>query len=252
MSLPPTSPPPTSPPAPCAATDGDHPPGGYVFVVTYGRSGSTLLQNLLNHLPGYCIRGENNNALFHFARAWGALAHAEAIQPQRRKGIKTPPHHPWYGTEAVDPDRLGADLAALFARDVLRPPAGTRVAGFKEIRWHAQPQVFNRTLDFARRFFPGARFIFNTRPHDQVARSGWWATQDPGKVRDQLARIETLYTRYQARAPKACLALDYGDYDGRPEGFRPLFEFLGEPWDADLVENVLGQKLQHLKTPKAI
>ena len=35
----------------------------YVFVMTYGRSGSTLLMGLLNTIPGYLIRGENDDAL---------------------------------------------------------------------------------------------------------------------------------------------------------------------------------------------
>ena len=35
----------------------------FVFIFTYGRSGSTLLMGLLNSLPHYCIRGENNNLL---------------------------------------------------------------------------------------------------------------------------------------------------------------------------------------------
>ncbi len=38
---------------------------GYLFIVTYGRSGSTLLQGILNSIPGYLIRGENRAALFH-------------------------------------------------------------------------------------------------------------------------------------------------------------------------------------------
>ena len=31
--------------------------------MTYGRSGSTLVQGLLNSIPGYLIRGENSAAL---------------------------------------------------------------------------------------------------------------------------------------------------------------------------------------------
>lgn len=34
-----------------------------IFIVTYGRSGSTLLQNLLMTIPGCIIRGENHNAM---------------------------------------------------------------------------------------------------------------------------------------------------------------------------------------------
>ena len=32
--------------------DIDHPTGGYVILVTYGRSGSTLLQKVLNSIDG--------------------------------------------------------------------------------------------------------------------------------------------------------------------------------------------------------
>src|SRR5688572_1085508 len=35
---------------------------GHLFIVTYGRSGSTLLQGVLNSIPGYLIRGENDGA----------------------------------------------------------------------------------------------------------------------------------------------------------------------------------------------
>jgi hypothetical protein len=31
----------------------------HLFIVTYGRSGSTLLQGILNSTPGVLIRGEN-------------------------------------------------------------------------------------------------------------------------------------------------------------------------------------------------
>jgi hypothetical protein len=36
---------------------------GYVFVMTYGRSGSTLLMGLLNTIPGYLVRGENDDGM---------------------------------------------------------------------------------------------------------------------------------------------------------------------------------------------
>src|SRR6056297_391020 len=48
-----------------------------VFVVTYGRSGSTLVQNLLNGLPGACVRGENENLLAPLVRAWDIVRHSK-------------------------------------------------------------------------------------------------------------------------------------------------------------------------------
>ena len=49
------------------------PKRGYTFVVTYGRSGSTLLMGVLNSIPGYCLRGENYGTFIHTYRAFGAL-----------------------------------------------------------------------------------------------------------------------------------------------------------------------------------
>jgi hypothetical protein len=51
----------------------DEPSFRLSFVVTYGRSGSTLLQGLLNSIPRYCIRGENYNAMFYMFRAYQQL-----------------------------------------------------------------------------------------------------------------------------------------------------------------------------------
>ena len=80
-----------------------------VFIVTYGRSGSTLVQNMLNALPGACIRGENENLLAPFARAWDMLRHSERGAKLRDAGHATGPATPWYRFEEVTPDRFGAE-----------------------------------------------------------------------------------------------------------------------------------------------
>ena len=224
-------------------------PEGHVFIVTYGRSGSTLLQNLLNHIDGYCIRGENNNALFHLARGWDALAAAEQIRGQRAAletcGTMTAPDHPWYGAEDVEPDELGRALAASFVRTVLRPPKGTRVAGFKEIRFHLAGPHLEAYTGFLTRFFPRARFVFNTRDHAAVARSGWWAQMDPDKVRRQLEAAEEGFAKMRALLGDRAIALHYDDYVGRPEALEPLFDFLGEPFDAERVRAITERRLVH-------
>ncbi len=45
---------------------------GAIFIVCYGRSGSTLLTRVINTIPGACIRGENANALMHLFRVYEA------------------------------------------------------------------------------------------------------------------------------------------------------------------------------------
>jgi hypothetical protein len=227
------------------------PAGGYVFVVTYGRSGSTVVQNLLNAIPGYCIRGENANALSPLARSWHQISSAQPRAGLKARGIPTTPEEPWYGAEMVEPARYGHVLANVFVREVLALPKDTRVGGFKEIRFHTEPLFFPVHLGFIRRFFPRARFIFNTRGHDAVLKSGWWADMDEAQARAQLVQAEALFEAQITAHPATSLALRYEDYDGNPDGFRPLFDFLGEPFDAGLVAGVLARRLDHLQKPGA-
>ena len=59
-------------------------PVDHVFVMTYGRSGSTLLMGLLNSIPGYLIRGENRHAMRHlydFHRS--GLVERDRVNPKR-------------------------------------------------------------------------------------------------------------------------------------------------------------------------
>jgi Sulfotransferase family len=221
-----------------------------LFVVTYGRSGSTLLQNLLNALPGYVLRGENANLLRGLVQSWQGLRQSEQGANMRLVGQPSGPYQPWYGYEAIEADRLGRDLAQVFVRNVLRPAEDTRVVGFKEIRWHEDPALFEPMLEFLQRYMPRARFIFNTRDHAEVSRSGWWKTMEPAVVCQELEQAEALYAKWQAAHPESCLALHYNDYIRGPEAWRGLFDFLGEPFDPDLVQATLDRKLMHMKWKK--
>ena len=223
------------------------PSEGYLFVVTYGRSGSTLIQNLLNSIDGYCVRGENNATLQHLALSWHAMAGKSPMADVRRVGRETKPTHPWYGAELANADRFGASLANDFARDVLKFPEGTRIGGFKEIRYLMPRREFLATMQFILRFFPNPRFLFNTRDHAAVARSGWWANADNEKVLRQLKTAEATWSGFIANYPKRCLKLHYDNYTADPAHFDALFDFLGEPRDPELVQRILNTRLTHLK-----
>lgn len=218
---------------------------GFVFIVTYGRSGSTLLQNILNSIPGYCIRGENNAMLNHLAMSWDSAQQTAAYKLP--KGEVDSPERPWYGAGEIRPYRYGRTLANMFVRDVLRPPAGTRAAGFKEIRFHGPG--YWQTMDFITRFFPKAKIIYNTRNHADVCRSGWMKEMKPERAKAELDRAERLFAQGCKRFPKQTFTLKYEDYAGAPEGLEPLFDFLKEPFDLDHVAPVVSRRLTHTGTP---
>ncbi|WP_282092578.1 sulfotransferase [Epibacterium ulvae] len=221
-----------------------------LFIVTYGRSGSTLLQNMINALPGHILRGENANLLGPMVRSWQDLRQSEQRQKMQAADTPSGPHQPWFGYEAINPDQLGHQLAQAFVHSVLRPAPDTRVIGFKEIRWHEDPTLFAPMLEFLQRYMPQARFIFNTRNADEVCRSGWWKTMNPGVVRAQLAQAEALYDTWHIQHPDTCLKMHYNTYAKSPEAWKNLFAFLNMPFDSELVEAVLARKLMHMKWQK--
>ena len=225
-------------------------PQRFVFIVTYGRSGSTLLQNLLNSLPGYLIRGENNNTVLHLAQAWRAINKADQINIRRAKGTVTDQTNPWFGAELIEAKIYGRALAESFVRHVLNPHPDTRVSGFKEIRFANNPKFFWTYLNFLQECFPDAKFVFNTRNHAAVAQSGWWQSRDPAEVSEQLTKAEDLFAAYQRKYPKRCHAVHYDDYVADPLLLEGLFSFLGEPYDPELVRTVLDRKLNHLQNMK--
>jgi len=237
----------------------ERPSKGHVFIVAFGRSGSTLTQKLLNALPGYCIRGENANALMHLCRAAISLAR-EPVYGQLRTLMTAPddapeewsrwhaqmgtPDHPWYGIEAVNHQALARDLFETFSRTVLRPPAGTRVAGCKEIRWVEAPDIFHEALDLVASGFRRTKFIFQNRDFDGVRGSSFWRDCDTATVKRMWDTHERLTAEHLARRQNG-FRLDYGALSGDPDALRPLFDFLEEPFDRDLVAGVLGTRLRH-------
>ena len=234
------------------------PQGGYVFVVTYGRSGSTLTQNLLNAIPGYAIRGENANLTHLFAKAIHLVREHEMFR-WRREDLEKPrderrpylkpilgkPWDPWAGAEKVDPDQFSLALMDLFVRQVLRPPKDCRVSSFKEIRFHEDAAFFRDHLDIMRTVFPKARFLFQRRNHEAVAKSSWWAKQPREKVFAQLRQAEQLFLAYAAAHPDCAMMLDYEGLVSGPGYIRGMHDFLGEPMDRQAVEAVLARSLRH-------
>lgn len=204
----------------------------YLFVVTYGRSGSTLLQGVLSSTPGVVIRGENGGVLqqlflFHDT----ARGHRERL----RRADPLPASHPWWGIDGYPDAAALRNIRTLLLETVLRPEPDTRVVGFKEIDW--MPERLPELLGFTRAVFPGARFVLNTRDLEHVAASKWWA-----RVPDALSRLQTMERQYvEALEPlgEAAYRVHYDDYAADPRTLRGLFEWLGEPFDEARVRAVM-------------
>ena len=70
---------------------------------------------------------------------------------------------------------------------------------------------------------------------------------DEDTARRQLSQAETLYTSFADAHPEQCIVMHYNRYVTGVGPWRPLFDFLGEPFSAKTVVAVLENKLQHLQ-----
>lgn len=208
---------------------------GYVFVVTYGRSGSTLLMGVLNSLPGYLVRGENRDAVHHLFLFHQTLATEKVRADPKVLRQRT---HPFFGIADVPLRRSIATSRRLLLETVLRPKPDTRVTGFKEIRW-AHPDL-EEYVAWLREVFPGARFVVNTRDHADVLRSKWWADREDNDVR--LAAIEDRILALARDLGDAAYRVHYDEYVADPTVLRGLVEWLGETWDEAAVRAVMERR----------
>ena len=207
----------------------------YVFIVTYGKSGSTLLLDALNTTPGWCLRGENGGALYSLYEHYRELTrwqdHWSDIAP-------LPPSSPWFGIDEYPRWDAKDMLAGLAEATVMRPTPTTRVTGFKEIRWDYED--LHDYLDWIEATFPGARFIGNVRPPEDTAKSGWWK-QAPNAV-EELARLEEKVRTAISTRDHRGFVVDYAEYGKEPEALRGLFAWLGEDFDKKRVRYAYGRQ----------
>ena len=218
----------------------------FITVVTYGRTGSTVVQAALNALPGVLVRGEN------YAAMRGLEAYLQSIAETADRHHAGKPTHPWFGSARLDPGEVVADLRRHVLDTVLRPRKDTTWVGFKEVRY--EPGHFGSYdlllshLLFLDTLFPGMRYLMNVRDPVSAARSGWWPGNENAEevlattrawLVDAVADIERI------KGPDRAVLLDYDEWDGHPEVLISAFAALGLPRDDEAVRAIVGERLAH-------
>lgn len=224
-------------PAGGGATGAATQPLNYLFVVTYGRSGSTLLQGVLDTIPGYLIRGENRGAVYRLFQFHRAL---EDARDEFGETEALTPRDSWYGIDQYAASSALARMRSMMLDTLLKPEPDTRVVGFKEIRWFYPD--WEKYLTFFRELFPGARFVINTRDHEGVANSKWFARQPKEEVLSKLVGYEEQLDAMATVLGDAAFRVHYDDYVADPKTLAGLFEWLGEPFDVAAVTETMAVK----------
>jgi hypothetical protein len=137
------------------------------------------------------------------AFASGFFAHYAASRGKRRWGDKTPEHVGWLD-----------ELRELFGAE----------ARFVLVYRHGMDVAFS--LSDPRRDYPVIRAHVERAGGDvPIAAARFWAEQTD------------LVDRFRRAHPDGCFVLRYEELTTRPEGtLRPMFEFLGERWEPEVLE----------------
>lgn len=213
----------------------------YVFIVTYGRSGSTLLQKVIGKAPGFYIAGENKDALFGLYDSCRSVAFAK----RHVGGQVTTSGHPWYGSERLDPVQYARKLSELFVSEVIKPPEEAEVVGFKEIRYIENLELLDDYLGFIKYCFHPAQFIFSTRSPEAVANSGFWKEHPKESIIGMIEKFEMLTDQFASGNPDICYKIKYEDFTTNMDSLARLLEFLNADLSKETLQEILAIKLKH-------
>ena len=198
-----------------------------ILVIAYGRSGSTLLQGILNNIDGVLVRGENNNFIYGLYEAYQRL-----IDTRTHQDISQI-NYSWYGAGEINL-KLFLDDCRQMVKNILlgdkRKNKNIICYGFKEIRYfeiYQQQQDIADYLNFLAQIFPNPALIFNVRNLDDVLNSGWWANMEKAEYRAQLIELEMAFQTYRETYPNNTFLISYEDVVSQSNNFKLLFDFLG-------------------------
>jgi hypothetical protein len=222
------------------------PERNYLFLVTFGRSGSTALQAAINAHPRTVIRGENYLAMRGIQRYIESIACAADRHHSGR------PDHPWYGTAKLDADVVRSEMRAHVEQTILRPAKDTLWIGYKEVRFEtgyfADSDALLDHLLFLVTFFPGARLLINTRSASSTEASGWWP--DNPNAAEVLANTVANLTEVaedlrRVLGPERVAHLRYEEWSEDAALVTKGLAGLGFPADDPVIQGALGERLTH-------
>jgi hypothetical protein len=181
----------------------------YVFVVTFGRSGSTLVQGLLNAMPGTLVRGENGLFVHDLYRASAA---AEAFSAEHTRPRAKHVTSAFYGVRWLRREPF-VTATRQIAHEVLlgrKHPERVRRIGFKEVLWHRiTPAETEDFFGWFEEVFPGARYVLNTRNAEDASRSGFWRYAEPGEADQAIARVLEVQDHLRSTRPDRVIDTRY-------------------------------------------
>lgn len=228
----------------------------YVLIITHGRSGSTLLQGILNSIKGWRIYGENFNFAFHLFEAGYCLYRTKT---NHGKPKNENPTNPWYGASKINIKDFN-NKSALLLRDFVHMNIardGDKCIGFKEIRYidilkeDMSGYLLQSYLQFLMQALPSVKLIFLNRKEEDTLKSEWWKKGNSEENMRLLKFFRTFCEKFCSQSPQA-FRLDFEALIKKVDTQKSLYEFLEIPFDEKKLKQVLIKPHSHVQSEETL
>lgn len=221
-----------------------------LYVVTYGRSGSTLVNGYLSNLPGMDLKGENYLFPLPLAEAEARLADAVAL----RYGGREKQASPWYGSHQFSLVQWKRDIRRALMNQLYPFSPIPKTMGFKEIRWwyRLNEADFTEKLQWLISVRKPGAIVFLTRNLDNTMAGAWWAKQsdeERAKSRAGLEKFEELALAYAAAHPDHSVHISYEDFCASSEPAQRICSLLGVKFKEAVYKQTLGARYSYPSQP---
>jgi hypothetical protein len=222
---------------------------GYYVILTYPRSGGTLLQRIIDADPNVTMRGDNISAVKSIVEAYRSLKQAKEVLPPIFDSDPTWSGSPFYGSHLYRMEYLRISLARSIVDGILVPEAGSSHVGFRD-NWFdptvAKPHVVEDLLTNLEELLPGVTFLINVRDPEETSRSAIW-NNDPGsKAKIQQWREWLLHLHNDKIVQRSHL-LDYDKYKDDPAYLTSVLASAGIHVKPLVVASLMTERLTHLQ-----
>jgi len=211
----------------------------FLVVLGSGRSGTTIIQHLLNSIPGFDLRGENGGSVWPLIDAIALLHDFRTGDARWASNAST---DPWMGFQNIDIEKFESGLIETFVEEVLRPEASARVIGFKEIRFPLKG--LGNSIQHIQRLIPRTRFVLAFRNPSSIARSGWWPKQP--RAERTIGRQQQALRGVAKSLGERAFSIEYETFHNEESSRVDFFNWLGEEYDSQSVNMVLRTRAAKL------
>jgi hypothetical protein len=222
----------------------------HFVVLSYPRTGSTVIQRLINiDKEAICV-GEKPMAINHLYAFYKSIEDSRFEIPLLFPSTPLDDdRNPVFNVDKTDLSLVRHMLGEVFQDAVLAPGKKTKV-GWKEnfISSYADGGMADEQVLFIRSLFPGIKFILNIRDPENTAQSAIWKIRDDA-INEISQRRQWIIDRYNSGLfGTQSVLLDYDQWSTQPTKIVEGLTSIGIDINNAEAYTVLSERLTHLQT----